>query len=95
MISHIPYKSGYSSETSEYQTTSPNSSKHSSFSELSLNSSPRLPRILCRIFINRVGWALQLSTGEIVVQYVDGEEICVGTSPMTINYTDSKQQKYR
>ena len=83
--------------SSGYQMTSTNSTKHisSPYSEISSDLSSKLPSILCRIFVDGVGWALQLSNGEVIVQYNDGDEVCIGTSPMTINYTSSNKHTFR
>lgn len=42
------------------------------------------------VFVQGVGWASQLSTGEVWVQYNDGSQMIVQSSVTSIKYTDSR-----
>ncbi|XP_068701948.1 serine/threonine-protein kinase PLK4-like [Montipora foliosa] len=45
--------------------------------------------VIKSVFVQGVGWASQLSTGEVWVQYNDGSQMVVQSSVTSIKYTDS------
>ncbi|ELU12783.1 hypothetical protein CAPTEDRAFT_221177 [Capitella teleta] len=56
---------------------------------------PQQPSVLCRTFVPGIGWGNQLSNGEVRVQYLDGSEVCIQSSPMVVRYTDMRGRQAR
>ncbi|KAJ7392984.1 Serine/threonine-protein kinase plk4 [Desmophyllum pertusum] len=47
-------------------------------------------QVIKSVFVQGVGWASQLSTGEVWVQYNDGSQMVIQSSVTSIKYTDSQ-----
>lgn len=47
-------------------------------------------QVIKSVFVQGVGWASQLSTGEVWVQYNDGSQMVIQSSVTSIKFTDSK-----
>ena len=63
---------------------------NSSLSTLSssLNNQSRRATVLCKVFVAGVGWGVQMSSGEVQIQFLDGCELTVCCSPLLVTCTE-------
>jgi polo-like kinase 4 len=72
-----------------------NCSNNESTSSISSSMSSPEPHITNRVFVPGVGWGSQLSTGVVLVQFLDGSELSIQSSPMVIIHKDLQDQYRR
>ena len=83
--------------STDHNNNNKGASKPSSSSSSIANASTTAPPgIVCRVFVPRVGWASQLTNGEIAVQFSDGQELSISSDPMVVRFTceDGKTSKF-
>ncbi|KAM7439975.1 Serine/threonine-protein kinase plk4 [Porites harrisoni] len=83
-------------ESSEKVARSPSEKERIQQSQLTTKETTKLgsissssSHVVKSVFVQGVGWASQLSTGEVWIQYNDGSQMVVQSSVTSIKYTDS------
>ena len=89
----------YPVEKTHVPATKEQPSVHSNHSQQSSSSSQTtrstasqktVPAIICKVFIPNIGWGTQWSNGEVAVQFIDGCELSIQSSPMVVKFTNTQ-----